>query len=223
MYEMTNQIPFTACGPDGRLRLTEAIRMMMDSCQFQEYQEKKFCEFLRSNDIAVFLFSIQIDLFRLPEFREHVKTCVKIYGCKMIYGLRRITMRDESGRLCLISNATGAFFSQREQKALKLNPDDLGVAFDSAEEMECLPRKIPVPVEGGRIAATRTVMPDQLDPNGHLNSAHYFGFATDALPRDFSFNRIRAEFRRQAMPGSEVEVVLYDVDGKIVAELREKD
>ena len=111
MYEMLNEIPFTKTGVDRKLKLHEAVGMMMDCCQFQEYQEKNFCAYLRENGIAVFLFSIQIDILRMPEFREKIRTAVKIYGCKSIYGLRRITMRDEENRLCLLVNATGAFGS----------------------------------------------------------------------------------------------------------------
>ena len=93
MYMMKTEIPFTRAGKDNKLKLHEAVGMMMDCCQFQEYQEKKFCDYLRTNEIAIFLFSIQIDILRWPEFRENVTTAVKIYGCKSIYGLRRLTMR----------------------------------------------------------------------------------------------------------------------------------
>ena len=145
MYQMTTEIPFTCTGADGRLKLHEAAVLLMNCCQFQEYQEVDFCRFLRQNNLAVFLFSIQMDLIRLPQFREKVRTTVKIYGCKSIYGLRRLTMHDEKGELCLISNATGAFVDMNTGKAIKLDPDNIALKFDEAEPMECLPRKIPVP------------------------------------------------------------------------------
>ena len=47
MYEMTTEIPFTRTGPDSKLKLHEAVGMMMDCCQFQEYQEQNFCRYLR--------------------------------------------------------------------------------------------------------------------------------------------------------------------------------
>ena len=43
MYQMENEVPFTRTGADGRLKLHEAVAMMMDCCQFQEYQEQTFC------------------------------------------------------------------------------------------------------------------------------------------------------------------------------------
>ena len=44
MYEMKTEIPFTRTGPDQKLKLHEAVGMMMDCSQFQEYQEKNFWE-----------------------------------------------------------------------------------------------------------------------------------------------------------------------------------
>ena len=221
MYEMTTEIPFTRTGPDSKLKLHEAVGMMMDCCQFQEYQEKTFCEYLRSNDIAIFLFSIQIDILRYPAFREKAVTAVKIYGCKSIYGLHRLTMRDEEGKLCMIANATGAFFDLRQGRALKLDPSQFGVAYDEAEPMECLPRKIPLPAEGGSPGAPFTVPCWALDPNGHLTSAMYFAVAENALPPGFAFDRVRMEFKRQIKPGEQVCPVLFELpENKVVIDLR---
>lgn len=221
MYKMKTEIPFTRTGADQKLKLSEAVGMMMDCSQFQEYQEKNFWNYLRSNQIAIFLFSIQIDIFRRPEFREKIETAVKIYGCKSIYGLRRLTMRDESGKLCLIANATGAFFDLRGNKALKLDPVNFGVAYDEAEPMECLPRKIPVPAGPGIPGSPFTVTRSTLDPNGHLTSAMYFALAEDALPDEYRFNRVRMEYKKQVKPGEQVMPVRFDLpDGKTVVDLR---
>ena len=220
MYMMKTEIPFTRAGKDNKLKLHEAVGMMMDCCQFQEYQEKKFCEYLRTNEIAIFLFSIQIDILRWPEFRENVTTAVKIYGCKSIYGLRRLTMRDERGALCMIANATGAFFDLRQGKALKIDPSEFGIRYDEAEPMECLPRKIPIPPESGEKGSPFPVTPSSLDPNGHLTSAMYFAIAGDALPPDCRFNRVRMEFKKQIKSGHAVQPVRYDTaDSRHVVDL----
>jgi acyl-ACP thioesterase len=224
MYEMTTEIPFTRTGADRKLKLHEAVGMMMDCCQFQEYQERNFRDYLQKNGIAVFLFSIQIDIVRMPEFRDVIKTAVKIYGCKSIYGLRRLTMRDADGELRLIANATGAFFDLRQGKALKLDPADFGVAYDPAEPMECLPRKIPVPPCPGTENRTFAVTRSTLDPNGHLTSAMYFAAAADALAPEYRFNRVRMEFKRQVKPGEIVTPVRFDAGNEVaVVDLRDAD
>lgn len=221
MYEMKKELTFTQCGVDGRLKLHEAVAMMSDCCQFQEYQETGLKKYLQDNGIAIFLSSIQIDILRMPSFRENITTAVKIYDCKSIYGLRRITMRDDSGNLCLIANATGAFFDLNALKAVKVTPEDFNVKFDDAEPMECLPRKIPVPQTTGTAMPPCEVKQSLLDPNGHLSSPYYFSIATDILPEDFSWNRVRLEYKQQAKAGELILPVLYTLpDRKTVVNMQ---
>ena len=224
MYEMKNELAFSQCGADGRLKLHEAVAMMMNCCQFQEHQETGLKKYLQENGIAIFLSSIQIDIFRLPSFRENVSTAVKIYGCQSIYGLRRLTMHDEAGNLCLIANATGAFFDLNALKAVKVDPADFNVKLDEAEPMECLPRKIPVPQNTGTAMPAFEVKRSLLDPNGHLSSPYYFSIATDVLPEDFVWNRVRLEYKQQAKSGKLVLPVLHTLpDGGIVVDMQSEN
>ena len=221
MYSMRNQLGFADCGADGRLKLASAMTMMMNCCQFQEQQEKGFCSYLREHGIAVFLYSIQVDIIRMPQFLENVRTTVKIYGCRSIYGLRRLTMCDEQGKLCLIANATGAFFDLAAQKAVKVDPADFNIAFDEPEEMECLPRKIPIPSGDADTMPPYLVTPSRLDPNGHLTSAEYLALAQDRLPDDFDFNRVRIEYKQQAKRGELLQILRHTAAGNtIVSDIR---
>ncbi|MBE6400029.1 MAG: hypothetical protein E7041_07815 [Lentisphaerae bacterium] len=221
MYTMQNQLGFADCGADGRLKLASAMTLMMNSCQFQEQQEKGFCSYLREHHIAVFLYSIQLDIYRMPQFLETVTTAVKIYGCRSIYGLRRLTIRDEKGELCLIANATGAFFDLAAQKAVKIAPAEINIAFDTPEEMECLPRKIAIPSATPEIMPPYLVTSSRLDPNGHLTSAEYLALAQDRLPDDFSFNRVRIEYKQQAKKGESLQILRHTAAGNaIIADIR---
>ncbi|MCQ2378850.1 MAG: hotdog fold thioesterase, partial [Victivallaceae bacterium] len=94
----------------------------------------------------------------------------------------------------------------------KLGPGDLGVACDEPLPMGCLPRKIPVPQTGGIARRPFVVTPSNLDPNGHLTSCVYFAIAQDALPENFAFNRVRAEFKRQASPGETLHIDAFPAD-----------
>ena len=224
MYEIKNELTFTQCGADGKLKLHEAVALMTDGCQFQEHQESGLKKYLLDKGIAIFLSSIQIDILRMPSFRENISTAVKIYGCKSIYGLRRITMRDESGNLCLIANATGAFFDLNALKAVKVDPEDFNVKFDDAEPMECLPRKIPVPQTAGTAMPAFEVKRSLLDPNGHLSSPYYFSIAADLLPEECSWNRVRIEYKQQAKNGELIFPVLYMLpDKKVVVNMQSQE
>lgn len=191
------------------MKLGNAVALMVDCCQFQEYQELAFRNYLTANQIAVLLSSLQIDIIQMPSFRDKIYTTVKIYGCQAFYGLRRITMHNEYGNLCLIANAAGAFFNLKTMRAVKIDPDACGIKFDTAEDMECLPRKITIPTVSGTPLPALTVKRSGVDSNGHLTSSAYFSIAEDALPEEFTYNRVRLEYKQQAKLKSLILPVIY--------------
>lgn len=223
MHTLSLQIPFTKVDPRGFLKLHDAAAMMSDVCQFQEFSEVNFRDYLKAKNISIFLFSMQLDIFRVPEFRENITAAVKIYGCKSIYGLRRITLRDGQGKLCMIANATGAFFDTVAGKAVKLDPEDMPVTFEEAEPMECLPRKISVSAGSWQTLEPVKIQKSQLDHYGHLTSPEYFRLASDTLPDDFSYNRVRIEYKLQAKAGEIITPQIMTGSGRCFIDLKGGD
>ena len=119
-------------------------------------------------------------------------------------------MRDEKNELLMISNGVGCFFNFYVGKAVKL-PDNIGdyLAFEPAEEMEALPRKIALPCGTGIPLEPFKVMRSDLDMNRHLTSAKYLGLTEDRLPDGFTYNRVRIEFKHQVRLGETVRPFLY--------------
>lgn len=210
MYEFERIVYHCDAGADGLLKLDSAVAMLMDCCQFQEYAETKFSDWLRRNNTAVFLSSLQLDIVRKPAFREKVRVKVVVYDCKSIYGFRRITMRDEHNELLMIANGVGCFFNFSTGKAVKL-PDNIGdyLVMDAAEEMTVLPRRIPLPSGEGVPLEPFRVMRSDLDLNQHLTSAKYLALAEDRLPENFVYDRVRIEFKHQVKCGEQVDSLLY--------------
>ncbi len=210
MFEIKRMVSHCCVGTDRKLKLGVAADMMMDCCQDQEIAEKELKHHLLKNDMAIFLVSMQLDLFRRPDFGEHLNVRVMVYDCKSIYGYRRITIHDEKGTLCMIANAVGAFFNFKEGRAVRL-PDDVrnAVTIDPPEEMECLPRKIIIPSDGMEPLEPFRVMRSRLDQNHHLTSSEYLAAAEDRLPDDFSYNRVRVEFKLQAKAGEIIQPNRY--------------
>ena len=213
MYEFERMVYHCDAGEDGLLKLDSAAAMLMDCCQFQEYAEVKFRDWLERNHTAVFLSALQLDLLRRPAFREKIRVRVDIYDCKSIYGFRRITMRGENGELLMVANGIGCFFNFSTGKAVKLpeNIEDY-LTIDPVSEtepMEVLPRKIIQPAEDGIELEPFKVMRSDLDLNRHLTSARYLAVAEDRLPEDFRYDRVRIEFKHQVKCGETILPVLY--------------
>lgn len=223
MHSISNQVSFTKVDSRGNMKLHDAAALLCDVCQFQEFQEQEFRKYLESKNISIFLFSMQLDILRTPAFRENVTAEVKIYGCKSIYGLRRIILRDEQGKICMIANATGAFFDTVAGKAVKLDPQDMPLAFDEAEPMECLPRKISVPAGVWQKLDPVKVQRSQLDYYGHLTSPEYFRLGSDSLPEDFTYNRVRIEYKLQVKAGEIITPQILPDNDRCFVDLRGAD
>ena len=62
-----------------------------------------------------------------------------------------------------------------------------------------------------------------LDYNGHLSSPVYLAVATDILPEKFTFDRVRVEYKKQALCKESIHPVLFLTGSTAVVDLRDKD
>jgi acyl-ACP thioesterase len=207
MYLHKHTVGFAECGADGTLRLADALSLMVNCCQYQENADKKLSGYLKRKNLAVFLYSIQIDMVRMPSVQEEIEVCVKIYDIKSILGFRRITITDSSGHLCAVANAIGAFYDVKEKRTVRIDPDEFKNFLDEAEEMKVLPRKIQLPSRASPLAEY-TVQKSDIDPNGHMQSAKYLAIAEDRLPAELKYDRVRIEFKQQSFCGDKLNCAL---------------
>ncbi len=219
MYSHKHKVGFAECGADGTLRLAEALSLIVNCCQYQENADRKLNAYLKRNNLAIFLCSIQIDIERMPSVQEEIEVCVRICDLKSILGFRRITITDGNGRLCANASAVGAFYDMKENRSAKINPDEFRYFLEQAEEMETLPRKIRLPVNASPLTGY-VVQKSDIDPNGHMQSARYLALAEDRLPAGFAYNRVRVEFKQQSFCGDSLGCMLRaDTDSCHVIEI----
>ena len=78
-----------------------------------------------------------------------------------------------------------------------------------------------MPGEPGTTLSAVEVKRSLLDPNGHLSSPYYFAIASDILPENISWNRVRLEYKQQAKSGDVILPVLHELPGgKTVVDIR---
>ena len=207
MYSFKHTVGFAECGENGTLRLANALSLMVNCCQHQENSDERLRTYLRENNLAIFLHSIQIDIERMPSYQEDINVCVKIYDIKSILGFRRITITDKEGKLCAIANAIGAFYDTAEKKTVKIDPEKFKDFLDQAEEMETLQGKIRLPPSSTPLPGY-VVRKSDIDPNGHMQSARYLAISEDLLPSSFKYDRVRIEFKQQSFHGDTLSCAL---------------
>ncbi len=208
MYTIHHRVGIRDVGTDARLTLGAAAELLLDCSYFQVESEREFYRFLQEEKVGMFLASRQMDILSMPSYGTELDVTTSVYDCRNVYGYRNTMIRDGNGKLCIASHTVGAFVSMITGRPLKL-PEavrDTLIIDPQAPEMEYLPRKVAVPEGEGIVAGTFRVDKYQIDLNHHLNSSQYIISADRTLPPDFTYDRIRVDYKAQARPGEEMTV-----------------
>ncbi len=202
-YLIERRVGISQTDGSGKLRLCSALDFIIDCIVFEQDSLGTFGNYLRENNLGMFQVHTQVDILRRPEYGEKLGIETIVYGCSGIRGYRNTLVRDEAGRVCIATFSTGAFVNRKTGRPCKLSPevvDSFGKPL--RYDMEYLPAKITLPGDAEWCSLPpRTALPCYLDINGHVNSNRYIEFAVEALPADFSYDRVRVEYRRQTKAG----------------------
>lgn len=210
MFQIERTVAISDTAPGGCLRLSHALDYLLECECFQMDSEDEFSVYLRNNGFAVFLAFRQVEIFRLPAYGEHLLIRTNVYDCKNFFGFRNTTIYDERGEICVLCAAIGAFVDRASGRPAKVPTEIVrGFRFDPPLPMEYLSRKIMLPAQPPELLAPFRVKSHQADMYGHFNSNRSFDEAMEYLPADFSFNRLRLEYKAQAKPGELITPALY--------------
>ena len=88
-------------------------------------------------------------------------------------------------------------------------------------EMEYANRKIVFEGEG-RPADKMTVTAHHLDTNQHVNNGQYVRIAMDHLPEKCLIGQLRAEYKKQAVLGTEMYPVVFETEDKTGVSLQDE-
>ena len=210
MFQIERTVAISDTAPGGCLRLSHALDYLLECECFQMDSEDEFSVYLREHGIAVFLAFRQVEIIRLPVYGEHLTIRTNVYDCKNFFGFRNTAIYDAKGNLCVLCAAIGAFVDRAAGRPAKIPAEIIrGFHFDPALPMEYLSRKIALPAQEPECLTPFRVKEHQTDMYGHFNSNRSFDETMEYLPADFRFNRLRLEYKAQAMPGELITPALY--------------
>lgn len=202
-YLIERRVGISQTDGDGKLSLRAALDCIIDCVVFEQDSLDTFGSYLRENNLGMFQVHTQVDILRRPAYGEKLGIETKIYGCSGIRGYRNTLVRDGAGQVCIATFSTGAFVDRGTGRPGKLSQEVIdSICEPPRYDMEYLPVKIALPEDAvWSSPPPRTVLPCHLDLNGHVNSNRYVEFAVELLPADFSYDRVRVEYRHQTKPG----------------------
>jgi len=83
----------------------------------------------------MFLVFRQVDVRRMPKYREDIIIQTSIFDCKQAFGLRNTNIYDANENPCILSWSIGAFVNLQTGKMIRLTPAEMkNVKYDEKQK-----------------------------------------------------------------------------------------
>lgn len=207
MYTLNDQVTTSTCDSEGRLKLFAALQMMQDCSELWIDSEPAYQRFLSDRGLAQLLAYRQVEVVRIPRFKEKLTVTTRIYDVKPMFGFRNTFIYDEAGNVCYRSYSIGVFVDKENGRLNRLSEDVISACMlDERLPMDNYQdRRIILPHDGVvRQYPAVSVLRNDVDYNHHMNNAHYIRIALELLPEDFVVGSMRVEFKTPAKLGDEL-------------------
>ncbi len=217
MYSLKYKVTTSTCDSEGRLKLYSALQMMQDCSEMWIDSEPGVKEYFAAQNMAQLLASRQVEIIRVPEYKEELTVTTSVYGMKPMFGFRNTYIYDAEGKPCYKTWSMGAFVDKANGKLKRV--DDATIASMILEpqlEMNYGDRRIILPREGGEAQEPYKVLRADIDYNKHMNNANYVRIAMELLSEGFEVKCLRVEYRVAAKLGDVLVPVVYKVEGRFI-------
>jgi acyl-ACP thioesterase len=220
MYSLIYKVTTSTCDSEGKLKLYSALQMMQDCSEMWIDSEPQVKDYFARENMAQLLASRQVEIVRVPDFKEELTVTTSVYGMKPMFGFRNTFIYDTDGKPCYRTWSMGAFVDKANGKLKRVDDTVAGsLLIEPQLEMNYKDRRIILPKTEGEVLEPVKVMRSDIDYNKHLNNANYVRMAMELLPEDFEIKGLRVEYRVAAKLGDMLVPTIYKHDGVIIVSL----
>ena len=220
MYTLNYKVTTSCCDSEGKLKLYSALQMMQDCSEMWIDSEPTARKFFTDNNMTQLLATRQVEVLRVPRYKEDLTVTTSIYEVMPMYGFRNTFIRDAQGQPCYRTWSMGAFVDLSTGKLARIADDAIAsLTLDPKQEMDYRGRRIILPKQEGNLMESVMVMRADIDYNRHMNNANYVRIAMELLPEGFEVRDMRVEYRIAAKLGDMLTPTLYPIDGGYIVAL----
>ncbi|MBQ9821253.1 MAG: hypothetical protein IJM58_03950, partial [Muribaculaceae bacterium] len=214
MYTLNYKVTTSTCNSEGKLKLYSALQMMQDCSEMWIDSELTARKFFSDNNMTQLLATRQVEVVRVPGFKEDLTVTTSIYEVMPMYGFRNTFIRDAQGYPCYRTWSMGAFVDLATGKLARLSDEAIAsLTLEPKQKMNYRGRRIILPKQDGTVQKPVQVMRADIDYNRHMNNANYVRIAMELLPEGFEVHDMRVEYRIAAKQGDLLTPTLYPIDG----------
>ena len=189
MYSLNYKVTTSACDSEGRLKLYSALQMMQDC------SEPGVKQYFTEQNMAQLLATRQVEIIRVPAYKEELKVTTSVYGMKPMFGFRNTFIYDAQGNPCYKTWSMGAFVDKVAGKLKRMDDATIqSMTLEPQLEMNYKDRRIILPKSDGKVLEPIRVLRADIDYNKHVNNANYVRMAMELLPEDYVVSGLRTEW-----------------------------
>lgn len=206
MYSYTTRLRYSEYDSNMNLPIVSLVNLFQDCSTYQSEHLQKGMSYLSSKHQAWLVSAWQIELYEQPEIFETVKISTWPYKFDKVLGYRNFTMTNEAGdKVYAVGSSMWTLVNTQTHRATRISPEDIvGYEVSPPFDMEYLPRRIKYPETDYIKLSPIIVVSAHLDTNKHVNNGQYISLADENLPTGFTYNQIRAEYRKPAVLGDTI-------------------
>ncbi|MBR1622037.1 MAG: hypothetical protein IJ669_07980 [Prevotella sp.] len=220
MFCLDYKVTTSTCDSNGKLKLYSALQMMQDCSEMWIDCEPVVKEFFARENMTQLLASRQVEIMRVPDFKEQLTVATSVYGIKPMFGFRNTFIYDSNGNPCYRTWSMGAFVDKANGKLKRIDgPTMSSLNIEPQLEMEYKDRRIMTPKTEPMLQEPIRILKADIDYNKHVNNANYIRMAMELLPDDFKIDGLRVEYRIAAKLGDVLIPAVYKLDAAIVVTL----
>ena len=220
MFSLNCKVTTSTCDSEGRLKLYSALQMMQDCSEMWIDSEPAVRDSYNRQGISQLLASRQVEIIRVPRFKEQLTVTTSVFDVKPMFGFRNTFIYDADGKPCYKTWSMGAFVDKQTGKLKRVDESALtGCTIEQKLEMDYKDRRIILPKAEGETFAPIKVLRADIDYNRHMNNANYIRMAMELLPEDFELKGLRVEYRVAAKLGDVLIPTMYKTDSVIIVSL----
>ena len=211
MYSFESKVRYSEVGEDTRMTLYSVLNYFQDCSVFHSESVGRGTAVQGELGRAWVLTGWQIEFRRAADLGESIRISTWPHGFRGFIGERNFLMETLDGEILACADSSWAYIDTKTGHPVKEKLD-----------MKPLGRKIRIPEERQEMGCF-TVRQYHLDSNHHVNNAQYIRLSQEYIPADFQVQRLRAEYKRQAVLGDKIfPLVSKTEDSYVVALCNEK-
>ena len=220
MYSLKYKVTTSTCDSEGRLKLYSALQMMQDCSEMWIDSEPAVKSCYDNLGIVQLLASRQVEVVRVPNYKEELTVTTSIFDVKPMFGYRNTFIYDAQGQPCYRTWSMGAFVDKQTGRLKRVEESAMtDLTIEPKLEMDYKERRIILPKIDGISFDPVRVMRSDIDYNRHMNNANYVRIAMELLPEGYEVRGFRVEYRVAAKLGDMLTPTLYDTGDAVTISL----